>query len=157
MKTIPLTQGQVALVDDEDYERVNQFKWCANICKHTTYAQRQITTLGKVKTIKLHRFIMNVDDSKIEIDHKNGNGIDCQKSNLRTSTHLENLRNSTKRNGTHSIYKGVSKSRNKHRAYINNNGKAIHIGVFYNEKEAAIAYDKKAIELFGEFAKTNFK
>ncbi len=148
MKKIPLTQGQFALVDDADYEWLNQWRW---YCDNKGYAVRHV---GK-KAILMHRQIMNVL-SKLEIDHKNRNRLDCQRNNLRICTRDDNRLNQTKRGNQK--YKGVrkvSKSK-KYEARIQFNGKRISLGLFNNESEAAKAYDSKALELHGQFACINF-
>lgn len=92
-----------------------------------------------------------------EVDHKDGNGLDNQKSNLRLCTHKQNTRNSISIKGT-SIYKGVfwCKDRLKWRAGIKNNYKTINLGYYESEVNAAFAYDKAAIKYFGEYARLNF-
>lgn len=155
MKTIQLTQGQVALIDDEDFETLNQFKWCAHKDPNTFYAER-VQTKPIRKTIKMHRLIMSVPIG-FEIDHKDGNGLNNQRNNLRICTRSENQMNRRKKENSSSIYKGVSfhKREGKWRAVIMINGKYIGLGDFDSEVEAAKAYNTKAIELFCEFANLN--
>lgn len=158
MKEIKLSQGKAALVDDEDFEYLNQWQWYAHNHKHTFYARRhQLKIEGDKKIIYLHRFIMNATD-KSEIDHIDHNGLNCQKSNLRFCTRSKNQMNRSLSPNHSSKYKGVTwfKRDNKWRAYIKI-GRQIHLGYFDNEIDAAKEYDKKAIELFGEFANINFK
>lgn len=161
MKEIQLTQGKVALVDDEDFERVNLFKWHALKKDNNYYASRHIP-IGKTrKTTFIHQLVMNVDilsKEDIEIDHIDGNGLNNQKYNLRACTHSQNLMNSKKRINSSSKYKGVGwhKLRKKYRARIRLNGIQYHLGLFDSDIDAAKAYDNKAKELFGEFAKLNF-
>jgi hypothetical protein len=162
MKLIPLSQGLFAQVDDDDYEKANKFKWYALVGKSTVYAERTIRKIinGIIikKHLRLHRYLLNISSNKIEVDHKDGNGLNCQRYNMRKCTHQENLFNTrkTKRN-TSSIYKGVSyrKDISKWFAQININKKRNKIGYFEKEIEAARAYNKKAKELFGEFAYLN--
>jgi len=159
MKRIPLTQGFEATIDDEDYDRVNKFKWCVYYDpKHrrTAYAIRGSWINGKSRQIRLHRFILDVTDPNIKIDHKNHNGLDCRRQNLRIATHQQNLRNRQKTTSTTSSkFKGVTSVRNVWRTQIWFGGRN-HIGYFRTEIEAAKAYDKVAKQYFGEFAKTNF-
>src|SRR5260221_4970142 len=82
MKEVPLTQGKAALVDDEDYERVNQFKWYLVEAKYLRYANRSPYNKGKQSTLRMHRFILGLTDSKQHVDHINGNGLDNRKCNL---------------------------------------------------------------------------
>ena len=156
MKEIKLTQGKVALVDDEDYERVDQFKWTAIKLGHSYYAVRQFWTGGKHQNILMHRFILG--DSTHEIDHKNNDGLDNRKCNIRYCTRTENLRNRLPFRGGSSAYKGVRKpvNYNKYIASIRVCKKPIHIGVFINEIDAAKAYDNAVKKYFGDFGYLNF-
>ena len=155
MKEIKLTQDKIALVDDDDFEYLNQFKWCANKLRHTFYAFR---TLEK-KKISMHREIMKTqlenNIGKI-IDHIDGNGLNNQKYNLRTCTIAENSRNRHFVNNS-SGYLGVSilKSRKKWYAQIKGNKKNIFLGSFKDKKDAAKAYNEAAIKYHGEFARLN--
>ncbi len=161
MKKIELTQGKFALVDDEDFEKINQYKWYFFIGK---YAVKNITYNKKQKHLLMHRFIMNCPDG-LEIDHINNNGLDNQKKNLRVVTRQQNMMNRTKSKNKSSIYKGVyirtiyykNKTYKYWKTSIKLNQQAINLGTFPTEHLAAMAYDIWAIELFGKFAKTNFK
>ncbi len=167
MKEILLTQGYVALVDDEDYERVNQFKWYALKWKNTFTAVRHKTILSRPdaketglprqKLIYMHRFIMEAPDDK-DVDHVNHNGLDNQKHNLRICTTTQNLGNQLPQHGKTSKYKGVywHGATRKWMARIQYKREQIYLGLFAEEGKAAKAYDSKAKELFGEFAHTNF-
>ena len=162
MKEIQLTQGFVALVDDEDYERVNQFKWhIKNSSRNpkNQYAERSFVENGKYKAQFMHRLILgNIPESMI-IDHKNHIGYDNRKENLRTCTHVENQRNSTSHNSKYSIYKGVyyEHKLRKFKTSVKVNGKTKHIGVYTYELDAAKAYDEAVKIHYGEFANPNFK
>lgn len=162
MKHIPLTQGKVAIVDDADYEWLNQWKWCAVKKKSGIfYASRG---QGKA-TIAMHRQILNIPEGA-QADHRNHDGLDNRKCNLRLCTPAENQWNQKPRKGI-SKYKGVcllrgkthkgKQYKDKWRAYIKKNQKTRWLGCFQNEIDAAEAYDKAAKELFGEFAYTNFR
>ena len=153
MKTIKLTQGQVALVDDADFEVLNQFKWYTMKSKNTFYAVRNITVGDKLKTVYMHWEIMGGK----WVDHVKGNGLDNQRSNLRFCTQSENIGNSRKQKNTSSSFKGVywDKQAGKWRVQIIFNNHRTHLGLFTNEIEAAKSYNVKAIELFGEFANIN--
>ena len=156
MKTITLTQGKVALVDEEDFERANQFNWYAAKAKSGLwYARRNITVgKGKQKTQRLHQFLMP-DIS--QIDHKDGDGLNCQRKNLRPATSVQNQANQKKQTGRSSKFKGVNfhKVTGLWQANICKHQRQIYLGVFQTEEQAAQAYDRKAVELFGEFAKLN--
>ena len=168
MKKIKLTQDQWALVDDEDYDHLNEHKWYANRERTDKfYAKRSspIDSSGKQRKIRMHRVIINAPKG-IPVDHINGNPLDNRKENLRVCTHQENCRNRGKPKNNKSGYKGVSymkKSKdmiNEHskpwKTQITFNGNPITIGMYKTKEEAARAYDQKAIELFGEFAQLNF-
>jgi hypothetical protein len=105
----------------------------------------------------MHREIMRPPEGKI-VDHENHNKLDNTRANLRVCTQGENMRNTGKRNGTSSRFRGVSYSKRygKWRARICFEGKCADLGLFTEEEEAARAYDRKAVELFGEFARLNF-
>jgi hypothetical protein len=107
--------------------------------------------------LSMHRMVVNAPKG-LFVDHINHNGLDNRKANLRICTNLQNLRNKRPKTGCTSEYKGVHwcKGRNKFRANIYLNKKAIHLGYFHDEIAAAKAYDEKARELFGEFAYLNF-
>ena len=157
MKKIPLTRGMVALVDDNDFEWLSQWKWYAVFSKGTYYAVRSHRNAnGKRTSIKMHRQILDITDSSIQVDHKNLKSLDNQRDNLRACTAVENCRNRSVRIGT-SQFKGVcwKKKHNQWVVRIRVNGRLIHLGYFKNEIEAARVYDSMAIKLFGEFAATN--
>ena len=153
MKEIQLTQGKVALVNDEDFEKLNQFKWHLAKYRKSSYAIRNITVNGKQKKIPMHCAVMNGKG----IDHIDHNGLNNQRSNLRFCTKSENAMNNQKQKNCTSIYKGVYffKRDKKWMAHIELNGKQTYLGTFSSEVDAALAYNEKAIELFGEFANLN--
>lgn len=154
MKRIKLSQGKYALVDNEDFEKVNQHKWNYT---STKYASRNKKIYeNKYEQEYMHRFILNAS-KEFKIDHINHNGLDNRKCNLRICTVSENSMNQ-RAHGGKSKYKGIywDKKYNKWRALIGLNGKQIHIGRYTNEITAALAYDVKAIELYGKFAYLNF-
>lgn len=163
MKKIKLTQGQEAIVDDEDFDSLNQFNWHAsNKGKGTFYALRnQLKSEhgdNKRTILQMHRVILKLTDSNIFIDHININSLDNRKENLRIVTKSQNSRNVNKRKTNTSGYKGVTwyELLKKWKAQINFNKKCVHLGYFDNIIEAANEYDKAAIRYFGEYAKINF-
>lgn len=160
MKEIKLTQGQVALVDDEDYEWINQWKWHAQRSGDGFYACRTETKNGKHKLISMHRLIAETPHLLIT-DHINGNTLDNRRANLRPCDYRQNMYNSIGKVKTSVAgYKGVDISTNprlkkKYRATIFVNGRHVFLGCFYTPKEAAMAYDKAAVKYFGDFARLN--
>ncbi len=161
MRLIPLTKGQFAKVDDDDYDYLIQWKWYSKLDRNGGYyaARSSPVKNGKQKTIRMHRFLLDVNDSKLQIDHIDHDTLNNCRSNIRTATHSQNQSNRFSKNNSTSKYLGVSWSSlcNKWRSVIRKNKKDMHIGLFSNEIEAALAYDKKALELHGEFANLNFK
>ena len=157
MRTIALTQGYLALVDDADFERVSAHKWCATRCKTNVYGIRKVkTSEGRITSQLLHRFIMGVTGREIDVDHEDHNGLNCQRHNLRKCVRGENDGNRRKARGA-SQFKGVSwdSSRCVWRACIRIE-KTVHLGYFADEVQAALAYDTAARIRFGAFANCNF-
>jgi hypothetical protein len=152
-RLIPLTQGKFAVVDAADYEWLKQYKWHVIKYKNTSYARTQ----KNGKSIRMHRLITGAP-SHLFVDHRDHNGLNNRRANLRPCTQQENIYNRRPRPGSTSRYKGVyrTKKSKKYRANIRNNGKILSLGCFDDEIEAAITYDIKAIQLFGEFAYLNF-
>lgn len=157
MKEIQLTQGKVALVDDDMYDYLMQWKWYANNLSGKFYAIRNHRENKKfVAQLLMHRFIMNPSKGLV-VDHLNGNTLDNRKCNLRVCTYSQNSMNRIKQINNNSGYKGVSWHKN-HKIYesrIMSNGVNIHIGSFENIIDAARAYNDAAVKYHGEFAKLN--
>ena len=157
MKEIQLTKGKVALVDDEDFEYLNQFKWYVNNFHGKFYAVRSfMITKYKQSIVLMHRDIMNPKKGFV-IDHIDGNTLNNIRLNLRICTHGENLRNQKLSIANKSGYKGVyfNKERNKWCALIQVYTIKYHLGCFINVIDAARAYNAAAIKYHGEFAKLN--
>lgn len=162
MKKIKLTQGKVALVDNEDYEFLNQYNWKAKKTRTDIYyADTNIgQENGKQTSLLIHRLILQKElekNPKLEVDHINHNGLDNQKHNLRLVTRSQNQMNNRHRKNNSSEYRGVSfhKKSNKWQARICLNKTKIHLGLYDNEIDAADAYNKAAIELFKEYGYLN--
>ena len=163
MKNIRLGESNIfAWVDDKNYDWLMQWWWYATktgdiiyATRNTTKKQDGIDKAGNHKTVYMHREIMKTPDN-MYVDHIDHNGLNCLEENMRNCTRTENQRN--RGAWGKSSYIGVSFLRGKYiRAQINTGTKYVCIGYFPTEEEAAHAYDKKAKELFGEFANLNFK
>ena len=162
-KQISLTRGLFTIIDDEDFEWLNQWKWYAHKAKTGFYVYRSFTYKSENKIIKkniaMHRLLMNIIDSNDICDHIDGNPLNNQKYNLRKCTKQQNNYNhKNHRKNKTSKYLGVCffPESSKWRATICKAGKVQHIGLYYTEEEAAKAYDNLAKELHGEFASLNF-
>ena len=162
MLKILLSQRKFALIDDEDFNLVNQYRWFADKQRNTYYAIANIRKLSGIRTtVKMHRLIMSAKLGE-EIDHEDRNGLNNQKYNLRFCSNMENQHNQRKPKSyndhkTSSKFKGVSwnKSNNKWKTRIMKNNKSIYIACFISEIEAAKAYNEVAVKYFGKFANLN--
>lgn len=157
-KLIPLTQGKFAVVDAEDFEYLNQWKWFYFKPPHSNigYARRTKHSGTKTIGILMHREILG-NPKGIKIDHRNRNGLHNWKNNLRPSTHSENMCNQISHKGSSSKYRGVHwhKEHKKWGGIIIKNKKRYWLGYFKTEKEAALAYNDAAPKYHGEFARLN--
>jgi hypothetical protein len=158
-KEIQLTKGKVAIVDDEDFEYLNQWKWHIKKSGNNYYAIKHVKkSVGTpTKKILLHRFLLNVYNSDLHIDHINNDSLDNRKINLRICTNSQNQMNRGKSCNNTSGYKGVTyhKRQNKFNAYITHNKKTVYLGSHLDPVDAAKAYNEAAIKFHGEFAKLN--
>ena len=149
----------VAIIDAEDWPRVSQYKWYITYRTPTKniFCSVRATTKVDGYNIKLHRFILNVKLGQM-VDHIDGNPLNNRRNNIRICTCSENGMNRKKNVGTR--YKGIKKLTGKRKKYfgarIQKQGTHYFLGCFATEKEAAKAYDEKAIQLFGKFARLNF-
>lgn len=153
MKTvkIPLSKGLFAVIDEADLPIVSKFKWHAHKARNTWYARTDRVVNGKRRNIYLHSLLSGGSQT----DHRDTNGLNNRRSNLRACTQSQNSANMpTKRDG----FRGVSwdKSRGKWIAGLTVNYQRINAGRFATEEEAALAYDDLAIQHFGKFARLNF-
>lgn len=161
MRTIELTQGKVAIVDDDDYEALSKHKWCAERKGRTYYAvrgrSRRDPSYGH-GNIKMHIVIAGAAPGMVT-DHIDGDGLNNLRANLRTVTQAQNLHNTTrKQGGCRSLYRGVSWATRERRwrASLQANGTRIELGYFRNEVDAAAAYDAAWIERDPEHFTPNF-
>ena len=169
MKKIKLTQGYFAIVDDEDYSSLNKRKWFVNSHKgRTIYVVTWDRITTPCKLLRMHRILLGLIDPKIYGEHKNGNGLDNRRCNLRIATNSQNQANRNKPLDNKSGYKGVC--RNVHyvkgsknskgfskawQANIGVKGKVIFLGNYTTQEKAALVYNKAAKKYFGEFAQLN--
>lgn len=155
MRTIPLSRGYEAIVDDEDYERLSQYRWHAFV---RVFGDREYVLARRSagnRTPLMHREILNAPDG-VEVDHRNGNGLDNRRKNLRLCTRSQNMANTP--NKTRGLYRGVRKNTNGYRwtAKIGISGRQIVLGSAFETPElAAAAYNAAALREFGEFAVLN--
>lgn len=164
MKLIPLTKGLFAQVDDEDFEYLSKWKWHAASKGRNSgfYAARRARVheylVGTVKpNIWMHRVLMNPVIG-LEVDHRNNDGLNNQRFNLRICTHPQNTMNIPVYRTSTVGFKGATfrKRSNRWESYIKLDGVPSYLGSFESPELAAKAYDKAAIEYFGEFANLNF-
>jgi hypothetical protein len=153
MKQISLTQDKFALVDDQDYGFLMQWKWYALMPNKVFYAVRCVWKNSK--TILMHQIIAKRMGLKGNIDHKDTDGLNNQRINLRVATKSQNGANHGINKTNTTGYKGVWKVRQRFRAGIMLNQKSIHLGYYSTLEEAAKAYNKAALEYFGKFARLN--
>jgi hypothetical protein len=160
VREVALTRGYVALVDAEDFESVSKWKWHAHVGSKrrggpgSVYAYRREWPSRRL--IALHREILNPPIDR-DVDHINGDTLDCRKANLRPVTPQQNAWNQRIQRRGSSQFKGVSwnKHARKWSAQIKKSGKHTHLGYFMDERDAAKAYNAAALLEFGEFAKFN--
>lgn len=160
MKKIPLSKGEVALVDDEDFARVNRLSWyCLVGATGLKYAVHDGRSFDRKrgKLIYMHRFVLGARAAEL-VDHWDGNGLDNRRRNLRCCTHSQNLCNQRKHHEASSKYKGVYwwGYVEGWASEITVSKKGTYIGTFSEEKDAALAYDLFALKQHGEFALLNF-
>jgi AP2 domain-containing protein len=157
MRTLPLTRGLVAFVDDGDFERLSKFHWQAVFIKGNWYAKRARWNGKNNDSVYLHSEVLQTSEP---VDHRDGNGLNNRRKNLRSANKSKNgMAYRRKTPGKTSQYRGVSfhKPSGKWRAYICSESRMLHLGLFEFEQDAARAYDVAAKEHFKGFASPNFK
>lgn len=147
---IPLTNGGISLCSEEDFDNLSQYKWFHIVDGNVLYAARDI---DHKRFVRMHTVIMD----SLFIDHKNGNGLDNRRDNLRFATNSQNQMNRGKFASSYSKFKGVCWHKRDKRwtAGIKANGKELHLGNFINEYDAAKAYNDAALKYFGEYSRLN--
>lgn len=154
-RIIGLTRGQVTLVDTEDFEYLNQFKWCAVWMPHTKsyYVDRHAPTQpdGRRPHMLMHRVILGVQKG-VQVDHEDHDTLNNRRYSLRPASQSQNMRNS--RRHMPGGLKGVhwEDDRKKWRACIHFDGKLRHLGGFDRQEDAIFAYQSAALKYYGEFA-----
>lgn len=155
MKIIPLSQGKVALVDDADYPTLSKFKWYAHKGTSTFYAWRNVTDSSGAQTKLVMHCEIIPDEPRI--DHRDGNGLNNQRENLRPASTRQNGQNRRKLAPASSKFKGVHRRliSGVWQARIKTSDRRLHLGYFKTEVDAARAYNDAAKKHFGEFANLN--
>jgi hypothetical protein len=153
---VPLTGGKFALIDASDLPLVSRYKWYVDSWGYARGTRPSTTTKSGYTTILMHRLVINAKSGE-QIDHVNGNPLNNRRCNLRKCTNAQNQMNRRKSSGRLSIFKGVTyhKGCEKWQAQIKTNQRSVYLGLFKNEADAALAYNEKAIEVFGEYARLN--
>lgn len=153
---VSLGKGKVAIIDDEDAPRVLCHTWlCYRSQSGGEYAKCHVKRGGKKTTLYLHQLILDAPSGKM-VDHRNGNGLDNRRENLRLASRAQNRQNSRLDRDSSSGYKGVRRNRRKWQARINVGPNRITLGSFNTKEDAARAYDAAAKKHYGEFARVNF-
>jgi hypothetical protein len=151
-KQIRLTKGQVALVDDADFDRLSQFHW---LYSAHGYAMRTFTENKRRYFIQMHREIINAQPGEL-VDHIDRDRLNNTRANLRIVDRSQNMWNRNANKKSAIAYKGVSKHVRGWHVRIRVHGQRIHLGYFDDPRLAAQVYDAAASRLFGEFARINF-
>ncbi len=153
---IPLTRGFETIIDEWDQELVSAHKWfarCSDIGRY--YACRSVRVDGKTKSLYLHRFLLGLAGGQ-HADHINGDTLDNRRANLRPATNRQNSANQRLRRGNSSGFKGVYWNEESGKWVANiHAGHSIYLGLFEDPRDAAVIYDRAALEHFGAFARTN--
>lgn len=150
---IPLTQGMEAIIDADDVGLVSGFNWTVMRVGRTAYAKRNDTRGGTQKTVLLHRVIIGAAKTDC-VDHRNGNGLDCRRENLRLASKPQNNRNTRMHRDNRIGFKGVCKHFSRYSASIQVNGQKQYLGMFATAEDAHAAYCAASAIYHGEFGRT---
>ena len=150
---ITLTQGFTAVIDAADVPLVARWNWCAHVQAGTVYAQRTDHSGPKKRKVYLHRAIMG-DPDGLDVDHRDGDGLNNRRNNLRKATTSQNICNQRIRSDNTSGLKGVSPRYGKWQARITAHGKTRSLGWFPTPESAYAAYCKASLQMHGEFGRT---
>lgn len=157
MREVPLSRGLVAIVDDEDFDRVTRLRWYATPVQQRErrfYAITSVASDGRSRTIYMHRLILNAGAKQI-VDHANNDGLDNRRANIRIGTRSLNNANARWAVGK-SGFRGVYQKSSRWSVQIWRDGQRHTIGSFADKEDAARAYDAAALAFFGDFATLNF-
>lgn len=152
-RVIKLFSGEYVRIDEEDYERLSQYSWCLFKSEKWQYAIRTEYKNGTQKTIYMHREIMGVTDPKIYVDHRDHDGLNNLKSNLRVSDNRFNQYNVGKKSTSKQKYKNIRQlDENRWQVRVRTpKGKRVE-RVVYSEEDAVKLYNELALKYHGEFA-----
>lgn len=152
-RVIKLSSGEFVRVDEEDYEKLNQYRWTLFKSEKWQYAIRTEYKNGSQKTIYMHRDIMGVTDPKVYVDHRDHDGLNNQKSNLRISDNRFNQYNVGKKSTSKQKYKNIRKlSGDRWQVRVRTpKGNRVE-RVVYSEEDAVKLYNELALKYHGEFA-----
>lgn len=154
MKLVELTRGMVACVDDADWPLVSPYNWHVLRGRNTNYAVANVVRDGRRSSLLMHRLIAGAGPSQ-QVDHRDLNGLNNQRGNIRLCTRSQNCSNADRRRRS-TAYKGISLREGRIYARIQVEGKTLTLGRFETVEDAARAYDAAALRFFGEFARLNF-
>lgn len=159
IRFIALTRGKFATVDAQDVEWLSEFEWQAvEDDNGRWYALCKLWVDGMKFTRQMHRMIVLELNPKVYVDHRDRDGLNNRRSNLRRCTPSQNQANKVRQKNSSQQYKGVhwNKKDKRWSAAIRENGRQLHLGNFKDERQAALAYDAAALRIYGEFARINF-
>ena len=151
---VPLTRGYEAIIDAADVPLVDGFNWSARVQTCSVYAGRTDQSSPTRGTVRMHRFLMG-EPKGFEVDHRDGNGLNNRRDNLRVATGQQNRQNTRTRCDNSSGFKGVAwhKNRGKWLAHIGVGGRRLHLGYFETPEDAHAAYCNASTRLHGDFGR----